>query len=357
MRFLTTILGLLLCACGVSAAPMTFVLSGTGGNCAGCEWTAAQGEITPQTPQDFLNYLHGLGFTGTEVVFNSPGGNLLAGIKLGELIRKTGSSTAIGKTVNDTSVTFQPVQMQEPGICASACAFAFLGGKERYLDQNSRLGVHQFSFPKDVSASAEGTESIVGLTLAYALEMGIDPRVIAAASGTSPDNMHWFTPEEIATYRLDNSKSYQDPWQLEPYHAGMIVTTTYHQNADQTVAVTLLCSQEDHVWRLLLSQQDANSASQLVSGQIFSFAGSYQTNPTLKIGQRAYGIEARDVEYQAVSGDLIHLSLYLPQFSASDGGQHLTFSPDLARVYGNLLWTKVALPPVNWLALVGRNCV
>ena len=39
------------------AEEMTFTLSGNGGNCVGCEWVAAEGEITPKTPDKFRQYL------------------------------------------------------------------------------------------------------------------------------------------------------------------------------------------------------------------------------------------------------------------------------------------------------------
>lgn len=66
--------------------PMTFNTAGTGGNCNGCEWIAAEGNITVDTPEQFANFIsEKLGGTETkyEVAFNSPGGNLLAGVSIG----------------------------------------------------------------------------------------------------------------------------------------------------------------------------------------------------------------------------------------------------------------------------------
>jgi hypothetical protein len=147
MRLLWAMLGLLMAA---HANAMTFRYEGTGGNCEGCDWIAADGEISFETPQQFLKFLaedpimkwYGekkpLGLT---IYLNSPGGDLMAGIKLGELIRVQGFNAAVGKSVpSDVTASFRDIS---EGRCASACAYAFLGGVSRTAKQGE-LGVHQF---------------------------------------------------------------------------------------------------------------------------------------------------------------------------------------------------------------------
>jgi hypothetical protein len=65
-------------------------LSENGGNCLGCEWIRASGEIT-ETTADALETLlkefhHAL--PNHTVLLDSPGGSLIGAIKLGEAIRK-----------------------------------------------------------------------------------------------------------------------------------------------------------------------------------------------------------------------------------------------------------------------------
>ena len=60
------------------------------------------------------------------VYLDSPGGNLMEGIKLGQAIREAGAVTVLL-----TGAT-----------CASACILAFAGGAERIAYRGSRLGVH-----------------------------------------------------------------------------------------------------------------------------------------------------------------------------------------------------------------------
>ena len=61
------------------------------------------------------------------VVFNSAGGVPNIAYSYAELIRKNGFDTEVAKQ----------------GLCSSACAYAFLGGGRRFIDDKARFGVHQ----------------------------------------------------------------------------------------------------------------------------------------------------------------------------------------------------------------------
>jgi hypothetical protein len=60
------------------------------------------------------------------VVFNSNAGNLLAGIEIGKTIRLKSFATAVLDGLR----------------CASSCAFAWLGGSPRFMEQGARIGFH-----------------------------------------------------------------------------------------------------------------------------------------------------------------------------------------------------------------------
>src|SRR5262245_29122081 len=73
-----------------SADAMTFRLGWNGGVCdEGCQWVAAVGEITSATPKEFARFVATLdpGLVGYTIYFNSTGGDLTAGMRLGEMIR------------------------------------------------------------------------------------------------------------------------------------------------------------------------------------------------------------------------------------------------------------------------------
>ena len=116
--FLALFLSTLGCALG---APMTFRETGTGGNCDGCAWFAADGEITTDTPTAFSRFMADKQYHPT-IYLNSPGGNLAAGLKLGGLIRNAGLSTGVAQSVPEPE---DPrFDRLVPGKCVSACAYA-----------------------------------------------------------------------------------------------------------------------------------------------------------------------------------------------------------------------------------------
>jgi hypothetical protein len=113
---------------------MTFVLS------PGRDKIFAEGWFELDTPKLFDEFVRQNGLeisiTPVTVVFNSPGGKLVwRGI--GTKIRDFGFNTAVGLPIGGSVAV-------APGLCASACAIAFLGGKQRSLGPKDRLGIHQF---------------------------------------------------------------------------------------------------------------------------------------------------------------------------------------------------------------------
>jgi hypothetical protein len=128
------------------SGPMVFRNGFNGGNCNGCEWIIAEGTIQPDTPDVFKKFLLRKKVSGgISVKFNSPGGSLLAGVRLGEMIRAAGLFSEVGKTIGEES-SFDPETIEEKtraeGICASACVYAFIGGKTRFAEK-SKIGIHQ----------------------------------------------------------------------------------------------------------------------------------------------------------------------------------------------------------------------
>ncbi len=335
---------------------MSFRLAGTGGNCNGCQWTAAQGEITSDTPRLFREYLRERGQVHF-VVLNSPGGDLLAGLELGELIRSSGATTGVGKTVQLQGEGVSHLEEIKPGICASSCSFAFMGGVERAVNDGSRLGVHQFYTTNGNEISSTDTQTLAGLTLFHTIRLGIDPRVIVAASGTSPEQIFWFNDQELSEYGLDTSKDRTDPWRLEPYKNGMVLTTRHHDSVRRSVAITMFCRYENQRWQVLISEENAHSAKQMKAGKFFNFQNEYPSRPTLSVGATRYRVQPENVEFQRISGNTVMVSIDLPANILRSGETKLEFDPDFARVFGSLLSFDVQLPSNDWLKVTGENCI
>jgi hypothetical protein len=177
------------------AKKMMFHSRSIGGNTAGSEWIAAEGEISDDTAEDLHSYLNKeYSFdkrpVAWDIQLNSPGGNLIGGIKLGEWIRNHRFESEVG-----TSLPGGPGWWKRgPGTCASACAFAFIGGVARDAGPGE-IGVHQFYDQvslRDPSAKMfnaidlSAQQLVSAILIDYTYRMGVDPRFVSIAASTSP---------------------------------------------------------------------------------------------------------------------------------------------------------------------------
>ena len=135
----------------------------------------------------------GLAATGPRAVmaFDSTGGSLDEGMRMGRVLRKYGVGTLI----------------RAGDRCLSACALAFLGGTtlgpegavpNRRLEIGGQLGYHAFYATRDPDARDAATSRARGVTegramsaviIAYVIEMGVDPENVLRALVRPPDDM------------------------------------------------------------------------------------------------------------------------------------------------------------------------
>jgi hypothetical protein len=101
--------------------------------------------------------------------FNSPGGNLSAGLDIGAIIRFMGYTT----TVLDGQ------------RCASVCGLAWLAGKPRYAQPHAHIGFHA-AFDGDTHAITSSGNALVG---AYLDELGLSPEAITWLTSANPDQI------------------------------------------------------------------------------------------------------------------------------------------------------------------------
>ena len=235
MRIITA--ALLLCALPLKAgATMEFVRGGTDERTYDADWIQAEGVITETTLEDFLAFLdEGPDWLPRRIRFNSPGGNLAEGIRLGEELRRRGFATEVGSHEphpDFTDIPYWEFTRRTPGECASACAYAFMGGVERRIEEGSLIGVHQFyTIPSQSDAEGNASElvpqgaeqEILSLLLDYMLRMGIDARVLVAAGLSGPEEMHWIGGgEEAQETGLSHASRAWTPWEIDLLGRGLL---------------------------------------------------------------------------------------------------------------------------------------
>ena len=107
----------------------------------GERYVDAWGEIVVSDAEDFKAFLAKNNLpAGTEVWLYSGGGNVWAAQEMSKLIRSNGFDTAVN------------------GTCASACGDMFLGGNNRYLVGEGKLGYHAASVPEEYMAKIADIE-------------------------------------------------------------------------------------------------------------------------------------------------------------------------------------------------------
>lgn len=219
-------------AMAAQAAPMTFQIYENSSDCSGCIIVAGNGEVTATTASTLraLAKTHRLGFNRrTVVVLNSPGGSLMGGLALGREIRSQGFDTHIGRV----SLARGGSSTVDSGECASACAYAFLGGSQRSIGSESRYGLHQLSVASDEAVSLEeavrSTQGVLAEINRYVREMGASPEIVTLATETSADSIHWVSYSKITSLRISNAQGLvsQKPWKMNnwPTHFSVWSTT------------------------------------------------------------------------------------------------------------------------------------
>jgi hypothetical protein len=187
------------CLIGSAARAMTFERIGKAGACATRTCVLASGEIDARSVRDFEAFVRDARVPkGALVVLNSAGGNVVQSLALGKEIRVHGLSTAVA------SYEAASGELRDGGVCASACAYVFLGGVERTAGSAARIGVHQMSAKLDDNAwlSAGDSEWLVSLVAVYIRDMGGDLGVLIPALRTAPCDMHWLSQAELTRYAM-----------------------------------------------------------------------------------------------------------------------------------------------------------
>jgi hypothetical protein len=221
--------------------------TGTASFCG--EYILANGMITSDTPNKLEILLKAQKFKPT-IYFNSPGGNLLAGMKLGYIIRSLIFDTYVGGPYNSAHLNQSNGQFNESivtivakGVCLSACAYAFLGGVSRHLDAGGQLGVHQFSGgAKDVGQSAAQVTTAV--LAQYLDDMGVDRKLLDIASMTPSGSVQIISVQLARELNVDNTNPPKRGWELKADDQGNLSAIVTQRQGGRD-AVTSLAFRRD----------------------------------------------------------------------------------------------------------------
>ena len=130
------------------------------------------------------------------VVLDSPGGSVMDALTIGRLIDAQGLETRV----------------DAGSLCASSCPIVFASGKVRTASAEAAIGVHQIyaaalvGEPQNAQRAAgtamSDAQSMTAEIMAQLSKTGVDPALWLHALETPPDQLYYFTPEEMTALRL-----------------------------------------------------------------------------------------------------------------------------------------------------------
>lgn len=148
------------------------------------------GEIVPgdaaALKAEFLRY-QGEPLTDISFEFDSPGGSLMEGIRIGQVIaarpEKTTSRIAGGSSP----------------ICASACVYAYIGAEFRFIDEGAALGVHQFYTQNELTGSDALTmgQELTSVILTYLVSRGVKTEFLEDIVSARGDSIVWVDHQRL----------------------------------------------------------------------------------------------------------------------------------------------------------------
>ncbi len=172
----------------------------------------ADGVIEAETPQAFVDFLKS-GSADTKlrriVFFNSRGGNVVASMVFGHILRGLRIAGVVGR--------FQAGNDPGPfvGECLSACVYALMGAVRRIAPPGSEVGLHRMSIiesqgggflrPPQVTRSF-ADPPMVAVLGRYARRMGVNPALVRTAESLPPDTVHVLSRDEMRRWALATSQ-------------------------------------------------------------------------------------------------------------------------------------------------------
>lgn len=144
------------------------------------------------------------------VAFNSSGGSLISGLRIGAYLRQIRASTYVAPSYAVWWTFSEEIIVDSDAVCYSACFYAFLGGVSRSVDGDGSppLGVHQFSGVQDGGAA----QAITVLLSRYAEALRVDRRAIDLASVVPPGGIRRLTYAEARELSVTNDSPPSSPW-------------------------------------------------------------------------------------------------------------------------------------------------
>jgi hypothetical protein len=191
---------------------------------------------------------------GTIIVFQSLGGDLMGGLRLGQFIRARGFNTYL--PVNLWPLESALKDTKYLGKCVSSCAYSFLGGNVRRVQPNAQYGVHQFR-AHDNGLDPIQTQKISAILGKYMDAMNVNRLLLDQALLTDPGKVTYIPDYLRKTWKVEtNDEAVSTPaqirWKLENAPGGKRLAYVSRRQTASNAIVTIALTPINDQMRLLL---------------------------------------------------------------------------------------------------------
>ncbi|WP_309140455.1 hypothetical protein [Ensifer sp. ENS10] len=153
----------------------------------------------------------------TSVYIDSPGGDVEAAMTIGRTIRDHWFSTHIGQYVLDHNADgeFIKKRLLLSGQCMSAATLVFLGGRLRYLADDAKFGVHQFSFRNPTPDHVVRSQILSAKIARYVSDMGVSSEFLELSSATLSNAIDIVPEETLLDLRVVTGGQTPVEWSIQ----------------------------------------------------------------------------------------------------------------------------------------------
>ena len=221
------------------------------------QFVYAQGEITPGSADRLEARLKEWKvIPGGWVYLNSLGGSPVEAMKLGEVIRAAKLETEIGgRPIGEGKKT-------DPGVCASACALAYLGGEFRYINDDAVYAVHRFFASPGSQLDSDTAQLLSGLEVSYIARMGADPELFRLMTLKGKDEITIVPHDLLRRYHVVTGPIKSTIWTVQTSN-GVIYLRAVQEEQRGTNKLTFYCDPKQGL--MAMGFLDTGYAEQIVN--------------------------------------------------------------------------------------------
>lgn len=196
---------------------------------------------------------------GGEIYLESTTGNRLEGMRMGRLIRSLGLMTHIGDTA-----------LNSRGICSSACAFAYLGGTFRFMNDGATFGMHRFyrSQGEEQEFTLEQAQAVSERMVGYMADMGISNRLYRYMALNGKGDVVFISKQTLKSLNVVNDGIIASGWRM-PEKDGIPYLRGDLQNYKGTHSLSFHCDRQFNTMKgiAVLEASDPDSVRRTASDE------------------------------------------------------------------------------------------